>query len=109
MFQKVYCLLIKEVMIGFLLLYIKFQIYTPVNTIRQVALKKWIHKPERYGFDKEAEKDPYPWLDIDDPRRNQTDEQILEKSIGLSDSDLNSQEKEHLVKYDKTAQGSFQP
>ena len=48
-------------------------------------------------FDKEAEKDPYPWLDIDDPRRNQTDEQILEKSIGLSDSDLNSQEKDTLL------------
>ena len=33
-------------------------------------------------FDKEAE-DPYPWLDIDDPRRNLTDEPILEKSIDL--------------------------
>ena len=31
----------------------------------------------------EDEKDPYPWLDSDDPRRNLTDEQILEKYIDL--------------------------
>ena len=27
----------------------------------------------------ETEKDQYPWLDLDDPRRDMTDEQILEK------------------------------
>ena len=25
--------------------------------------------------------DPYPWLDADDPRRNMTDEEILENAI----------------------------
>ena len=42
-------------------------------------------------------KDPYPWLDDDDPRRNMTDQEILEKYIDLSDSDLNSAEKEKFV------------
>ena len=43
-------------------------------------------------------KDPYPWLDKDDPRRDMTDQEILEKYIDLSDSDLNSAEKESLYK-----------
>ena len=33
-------------------------------------------------------KDPYPWLDAEDPRRKMTDQEILEKYIDLSDSDL---------------------
>ena len=48
-------------------------------------------------------KDPYPWLDTDDPRRKMTDQEILEKYIDLFDSDLNSAEKrslyEVLLKY----------
>ena len=43
-------------------------------------------------------KDPYPWLDADDPRRKMTDQEILEKYIDLSDSDLNSAEKRSLYK-----------
>ena len=43
-------------------------------------------------------KDPYPWLDADDPRRKMTDQEILEKYIDLSDSDLNSAEKRCLYK-----------
>ena len=43
-------------------------------------------------------KDPYPWLDTDDPRRKMTDQEILEKYIDLSDSDLNSAEKRSLYK-----------
>ena len=44
-------------------------------------------------------KDPYPWLDADDPRRKMTDQEILEKYIDLSDSDLSSAEKEVYMKY----------
>ena len=33
--------------------------------------------------------DPYPWLDLDDPRCFKTDQQILEESIDLSQSCLN--------------------
>ena len=43
-------------------------------------------------------KDPYPWLDKDDPRRDMTDQEILEKYVDLSDSDLNAAEKKSLYK-----------
>ena len=42
--------------------------------------------------------DPYPWLDKDDPRRNMTDRECLEKYIGLSDSDITEREKRNLYK-----------
>ena len=37
--------------------------------------------------------DPYPWLDAEDPRRDMTDQEILEKYIDLTDSDLDLAEK----------------
>ena len=43
-------------------------------------------------------KDPYPWLDKEDPRRKMTDQEILEKYIDLSDSDLDPAEKRSLYK-----------
>ena len=43
-------------------------------------------------------KDPYPWLDAEDPRRKMTDQEILEKYIDLSDSDLDQAEKRSLYK-----------
>ena len=42
--------------------------------------------------------DPYPWLAPDDPRRFQTDNQILYKKIDLSQSHLMSEEKARLMK-----------
>ena len=57
--------------------------------------------------DLEIEKDPYPWLDFDDPRRDITDEQILEKFIDLSDSDLSSPEKDTLLKLVKQYKEDF--
>ena len=41
---------------------------------------------------------PYHWLDKEDPRRNMTDQEILEKYVDLSDSDLNAAEKKSLYK-----------
>ena len=32
--------------------------------------------------------DPYPWLELDDPRRFQTDREILELAVDLSQSNL---------------------
>ena len=32
--------------------------------------------------------DPYPWLDKEDPRRNMTDRECIEKFVDLSDSDI---------------------
>ena len=42
--------------------------------------------------------DPYPWLTKDDPRRSQSDEQILYEKIDLSDSALSRKEKSKLMK-----------
>ena len=47
--------------------------------------------------------DPYPWLDKDDPRRNMTDRECLEKYIDLSDSDITEREKRNLYKVYKKA------
>ena len=42
--------------------------------------------------------DPYLWLAEDDPRRHQTDEEILYEKIGLSNSALSRKEKTRLIK-----------
>ena len=42
-------------------------------------------------------KDPYPWLDPNDPHRSLTDEQILDKTIDLSASCLSSTDKRRLM------------
>ena len=41
--------------------------------------------------------DPYPWLDPSDPRRHLTDEEILDKTVNLKDSCLNSKEKKYIM------------
>ena len=46
----------------------------------------------------DKEKDPYPWLEKEDPRRYMSDQEILEKYVDLSDSDLNHAEKRSLYK-----------
>ena len=47
----------------------------------------------------EIGKDPYPWLDRDDPRRDMTDQEILEKYVDLSHSRFEfSYEKKSLYK-----------
>ena len=38
-------------------------------------------------------KDPYPWLELDDPRRFQTDRQILESAVDLLQSCLTNTQK----------------
>ena len=51
--------------------------------------------------------DPYPWLDSDDPRRDMTDEEILDKYIDLSSSDLNTEEKSTLMGITKLHKEAF--
>ena len=48
---------------------------------------------EQSTYDNEKE-DPYPWLEKDDPCREMTDEEILDKYIDLSNLDLTLDEKE---------------
>ena len=51
--------------------------------------------------------DAYPWLDLDDPRRNMTDEEILDKYIDLTNSDLNTEESSILMNIIKTHKEAF--
>ena len=52
-------------------------------------------------------KDLYPWLDQDDPHRDMTDEEILDKYIDLSNSDLILDEKETLMNIIKEHKQAF--
>ena len=58
--------------------------------------KRKVDKEEKVGPDKKH--DPYPWLAEDDPRRHQSDEEILNEKIDLSDSVLSRKEKTRLMK-----------
>ena len=49
------------------------------------------------NYPKQGNNDPYPWLDADDKRRNLTDEELIRAKIDLTDSILNSTEKEDLL------------
>ena len=42
-------------------------------------------------------KDPYPWLEKDDPRRHMTNEEIIWQKIPLQQSNLNDAEKQKLI------------
>ncbi len=46
---------------------------------------------------KAKNKDDYPWLNDDNPRRNMTDKQIFEQYVDLSESDLTAREKQKMV------------
>ena len=49
-------------------------------------------------IDPQQKSDPYPWLEDDDPRRYQSDEEIMYEKIDLSNSALSRKEKARLVK-----------
>ena len=85
MLQKVHCSLIKEEIIRFLLLHIK--------ALKLYLQNYYIPSQNREVETKRSDLDAYPWIELDYPRRNMTDEQILEKYIDLSSSDLNTEER----------------
>ena len=58
--------------------------------------KRKSNKEEKVGPDKKH--DPYPWLAENDPRRHQSDEEILYEKLDLSDSALSRKEKARLMK-----------
>ena len=62
---------------------------------------------EKDQLDSETDKYPYLWLDIEDPRRDMSDEQILEEYVDLSDSDLDPSEKDTLLKLIKQHKEAF--
>ena len=68
--------------------------------IKNTKLKERKSKEkEDYNDSNMSDKDdPYPWLDKDDPRRNMTDRECIEKFVDLSDSDMTEKEKKNLYK-----------
>ena len=52
-----------------------------------------LYKPKKRG----QSIDPYPWFDDNDPRRHQSDEEILHNTIDLSKSVLAKSEKKKLM------------
>ena len=62
---------------------------------------------EASNSQKDSDTDAYPWLDVDDPRRSMTDEEILDKYIDLSNSDLNEEEKTTLMDIVKEHKQAF--
>ena len=56
---------------------------------------------------KSHKNDPYPWLDEDDPRTDMMDEDILDKYIDLTSSDLTPDEKGTLMKLIKDHKQAF--
>ena len=72
----------------------KLHLHNYYKTSQPEEMKDQVSKVQS---SKETEMDPYPWLDLDDPRRGMTDEEILDKYIDLSSSDLNTEEKNTLM------------
>ena len=54
--------------------------------------------PNNHTIKTESTDDPYPWLDVDDPRRTMTDEEILRLKVPFDKSILSAAEKERLIK-----------
>ena len=54
--------------------------------------------PNNHTVKTENTDDPYPWLDVDDPRRKMTDEEILRLKVPFDKSILTAAEKERLIK-----------
>ena len=46
----------------------------------------------------DANKDPYPWLDDNDPRRHMTDKELLQSTIDLSEACITEKQKQALYK-----------
>ena len=87
------------------------QIKSETKTENWSSSDQYMRITGRYGNEKsrktqESEKqselgrksEPYPWLAEDDPRRHQTDEEILYEKIDLSNSALSRKERTRLMK-----------
>ena len=55
-------------------------------------------KPNEHSVDTSNSEDPYPWLDLDDPRCKMTNEEILRLKVPFDKSILSAAEKERLIK-----------
>ena len=81
--------------------------YQQIKCETKTEVDQYMRITGRYGngkskkmqdSEKQSESDPYPWLADDDPRRYQTDEEILYEKTDLSNSALSGKEKPRLMK-----------
>ena len=85
--------------------------YQQVKCETKTEVDQYLRMTRRYSSEKDKgfqnnvdqmnpqqKSDPYPWLADDDPRRHQSDEEIMYEKIDLSNSALSRKEKAKLMK-----------
>ena len=66
--------------------------------------KRKVEEPEKVAVELE---DPYPWLPADDKRRKMSDDEIIEKFVDLTESDLTNEEKDEFIEILKEHRDAF--
>ena len=67
-------------------------------------MKRKAEDPEKISVEAE---DPYPWLPADDKRRKMTDDEIIDKFVDLTESDLSEEEKYDFLEILKDHRDAF--
>ena len=58
--------------------------------LKRKGMKRRAEEPEKISVETE---DPYPWLPADDKRRKMSDDEIIDKFVDLTESDMTEEEK----------------
>ena len=71
---------------------------------KRKAMKRKAEEPEKISVETE---DPYPWLPADDKRRKMGDDEIIEKFVDLTGSDMTDEEKDEFIQILKDHRDAF--
>ena len=72
--------------------------------LQKKTLKRKVEEPEKIAVETE---DPYPWLPADDKRRKMSDDEIIEKFVDLTESDMTEEEKFEFIEILKDYRDAF--
>ena len=72
--------------------------------LQKKTLKRKAEEPEKITVETE---DPYPWLPADDKRRKMSDDEIIEKFVDLTESDMTEEEKFEFIEILKDYRDAF--
>ena len=72
--------------------------------LQKKTLKRKAEEPEKIAVETE---DPYPWLPADDKRRKMSDDEIIEKFVDLTESDMTEEEKFEFIEILKDYRDAF--
>ena len=72
--------------------------------LQKKTLKRKAEEPEKIAVETE---DPYPWLPADDKRRKMSDDEIIEKFVDLTESDMTEEEKYEFIEILKDYRDAF--